>query len=640
MRGGDYWKERFEQIEQAEHTRGLQCCAEIETQYRQAQRSIEGQLAAWYQRLADNNGVSMQEARRLVTGRELEEFKWDVNQYIKRGEENALNGQWIKELENASARYHISRLEAIQLQMQQQIEVAFGNQLDSIDSAMRGIYTDGYYRTAYEIQRGVGVGWNFATLDQKRVDRVINKPWAQDGRNFSDRVWANKQKLVSELNTTLTQGIVLGKDPREVIGAMTERLNVSKSVAGRLVMTESAAFASAGQRACFSELGVEEYEIVATLDSHTSTICRDMDGLHFKMSEWEVGVTAPPFHVWCRTTTVPYFEDDFGEPGERAAKDAAGKTYMVPADTTYKEWSKAFVDGDKTGFQTAGEAGKIEIKGHPDCEFAKKFGDHYSAVLQRVKDCPNVAAKRLWDLTEEKIRVGSTTHKGTAHCDSTPKIFLNIENAAAGSGFETEHQVTFHESAHAIDRLCVGVPTSGNQIAPRFSGRYEDGKFNSTIKQEVDEWVSGVDKEMKSAWKEHKGDWQWLRDHGYILDGQGWSFYEQTGRWPLSPPKYRKAMAYAKIQAEIKAINLRDRGDLSDILEGATNATISCGVGHGKRYWKDSDLRGTLAAEAFAEMYSATMTNPGSLETIKKYLPKSYEVFTEMLEVLVKEVEA
>ena len=59
MRSGDYWKERFEQIEQAEHTRGLQCCAEIETQYRQAQRSIEGQLAAWYQRLADNNGVSM-----------------------------------------------------------------------------------------------------------------------------------------------------------------------------------------------------------------------------------------------------------------------------------------------------------------------------------------------------------------------------------------------------------------------------------------------------------------------------------------------------------------------------------------------------------------------------------------------------
>ena len=360
MRSGDYWKERFEQIEQAEHSRGLQCCTEIEAQYRRAQRSIEGQLAAWYQRLADNNGVSMQEARRLVTGRELEEFKWDVNQYIKYGEENALNGQWIKELENASARYHISRLEAIQLQMQQQIEVAFGNQLDSIDSAMRGIYTDGYYRTAYEIQRGVGVGWGFATLDQKQVDKVINKPWAQDGRNFSDRVWSNKQKLVNELNTTLTQGVVLGKDPREVIGAITERLNVSKSVAGRLVMTESAAFSSAGQRACFSELGVEEYEIVATLDSHTSTICRDMDGQHFKMSEWEVGVTAPPFHVWCRTTTVPYFEDDFGETGERAAKDAAGKTYMVPADTTYKEWSKAFVDGDKTGFQIVQMSGKIK----------------------------------------------------------------------------------------------------------------------------------------------------------------------------------------------------------------------------------------------------------------------------------------
>lgn len=62
------------------------------------------------------------------------------------------------------------------------------------------------------------------------------------------------------------------------------------------------------------------------------------------MSEWKVGVTAPPFHVHCRSTTVPYFDDEFDAVGERAARDEeTGKTYFVPGNMTYKEWDKAFV---------------------------------------------------------------------------------------------------------------------------------------------------------------------------------------------------------------------------------------------------------------------------------------------------------
>ena len=110
-------------------------------------------------------------------------------------------------------------------------------------------------------------------------------------------------------------------------------------------MTEEAYFSSEAQKEAFKELDVEEFEIVATLDSHTSDICQEMDGKHFKMSEWEIGTTAPPFHVNCRSTTVPYFDDNIGE---RAARGEDGKTYYVPSDMTYKEWEKSFVKGDKT----------------------------------------------------------------------------------------------------------------------------------------------------------------------------------------------------------------------------------------------------------------------------------------------------
>ncbi len=351
MKNSDYWKKRFELLEESQHQQGVQCYAELEKQYRQAQRQIEGQIQAWYGRFASNNGVTIQEAKRILTAKELAELKWDINQYIQYGQENALSGTWVKELENASARFHISRLEALKLQTQQSLEVMFGNQLDSIDEAMRNIYKSGYYHTAFEIQKGVGVGWDFSTLDDKTISKVINKPWAVDGKNFSERIWGNRQKLVNELNQTLTQNIMLGKDPQKAIDAIAKKMNTSKNNAGKLVMTEEAFFSSAAQKDCFAELDVEQFEIVATLDSRTSEICQEMDGKHFEMSKWEVGVNAPPFHPWCRSTTVPYFDDEFDLVGERAAGGEDGKTYHVPATMTYPEWKKSFVDGDKTGLQ-------------------------------------------------------------------------------------------------------------------------------------------------------------------------------------------------------------------------------------------------------------------------------------------------
>lgn len=389
MPNSAYWKKRFELLEQSQNQLGVQCYVDIEKQYRQAQKQIEGQLSAWYQRFASNNGVTIQEARKMLTAKELAEFKWDINQYIQYGQENAINGIWVKQLENASARYHISRLEALKIHIQQSLEVMFGNQLDSIDSSMREIYKSGYYHTAFEIQKGVGVGWDFATLDDKTISKVINKPWAVDGKNFSERIWGNRQKLVNELNNTLTQNIILGKDPQKAIDEIARKMNTSKSNAGRLVMTEEAFFSSAAQKDCFTELDVEQFEIVATLDSHTSEICQDMDGKHFPMSQWEVGTTAPPFHVRCRSTTVPYFDDDFDSVGERVARGADGKTYHVPANMTYKEWQKAFVDGDKSGLQ--------EIKSDDTMGLKKQIADADSQIADLKKQFSDITEGYSYD---------------------------------------------------------------------------------------------------------------------------------------------------------------------------------------------------------------------------------------------------
>lgn len=340
MNRSEYWRKRFKLLEESQNKKGLQCYDEIQKHYLRAQKEIESKVAIWYQRFAENNEISLQRARILLQGRDLEEFKWDVKDYIRHGKENAVNQQWMKELENASARYHISRLEALKLHLQQSLEVMTGNVLDDLDASMREIYIDGYYHTAFETQKGLGIGWEFAALDERTISKVIKTPWAADGKNFSERVWDNRRKLVNELNKALTQNIILGQDPQKAIQAIAKKMNASKVNAGKLVMTEKAFFSSVAQGDCFRELDVEQYEIVATLDFKTSPLCRDMDGQHFPMPQYEAGVTAPPFHVYCRTTTVPYFEDDIETIGKRAARGKDGKTYYVPANMTYREWEK------------------------------------------------------------------------------------------------------------------------------------------------------------------------------------------------------------------------------------------------------------------------------------------------------------
>lgn len=349
MTNAEYWKQRFTQLEAAQNRKGATAYLEMEKQYKAAQNELEAQIARWYQRFADSNGISLAQAKQWLKGQDLAEFKWDVKEYIKYGKENAINGAWMQELENASSKFHISRLEALQIQTQNSLETMFAQQMGTVKKALSDVYASGYYHTAYTVQQGFGLGWDIAGLDQAQIEKVLSKPWAVDGYNFSTRIWNSKTKLIGEVHNELSKNLLTGADPQKAIDSLAKKMGTSKSNAGRLVMTEQAYFSSAAQKDCFNDLDVEEYEIVATLDSHTSDICRSLDGKVFKMSDYKPGATAPPFHVYCRSTTAPHFKDNF-DAGERAARGADGKTYYVPDDATYSEWKRAFVDGDKSGF--------------------------------------------------------------------------------------------------------------------------------------------------------------------------------------------------------------------------------------------------------------------------------------------------
>lgn len=428
MKNSEYWKLRFEQLEAAQNGQGAAAFAEIEKQYKEAQKQIEGQIARWYQRFADNNGITLAQARQYLKGAALKEFQWDVQDYIKYGQDNALMGGWMKELENASAKYHISKLEALKIQTQQSLEVMFSKQMGTVTGAMGDIFESGYYHTAYELQKGFNIGWDIAGLDQSQIEKVLSKPWGVDGKNFSERIWTNKQKLISELHGELTQNIMLGADPQKAIDSLAKKMNTSKQNAGRLIMTEEAYFSSAAQRDCFNELDVEQYEIVATLDSHTSDICRSLDGKHFPMKDFQAGVTAPPFHVYCRSTTVPYFDEDFGDIGERAARDEeTGKTYYIPDDMHYEDWKQTFVDGgDKSGFDVVDDGSALHYSHHKEPEPTPPPKKEY---LTKKKLQAKIADA---DVQLEDLNVQFMAVSGGWSYDEAIKDFGSLEGLADG----------------------------------------------------------------------------------------------------------------------------------------------------------------------------------------------------------------
>lgn len=619
----DYWRGRFSILEGSAFNQSEQAIQDIEKMYQEAQMSIQKEIEAWYGRFATNNGISLADARKMLTTGQLKEFRWNVDQYIQAGKQAAVDPAWLKQLENASAKVHISRLEALQMQIQQQVEILNGNQLDSIDSLLKKVVGGNYTHTAFEIQKGLGIGWDITGLDPKKIEKLLSKPWTTDGRTFRDRCWTNKTELVNTLHREMVQGMLRGDSPEKTIQAIQKQFQVSRYKARRLVHTETSFFNARSTQESYKELGVERVEILETLDSRTCDICGVLDGKVIKLSDYEPGITVPPFHPNCRGTTVPYYDD---MDGERAARNAEGEVYYVPAKMTYKDWKAAFVDGGAKDGLTAVVVAKLARD--YSSEFGKKFGkDHYDQIRDRVDACPNPELQAVWDKYEGKIQVANPHHNGGAYCRGD-SIYVGINGDAKARKYFAPYSTTFHESGHAIDGLAAHLGERNGQW--HFSSTYKNGLFPATIKQEVDDWAKAILADMKA----HKTDFQYWVDQGWISTQWAEYYAQQSGF------KVTKKMAFDAIKREMQSLTPLQMADISDILEGATRGKIACGVGHGAgSYWTTRSYAGIdwgLGTEAFAEMTSATMTCPESLEVIKKYLPKSYAVYEEMLKVILK----
>ena len=312
----------------------------MEERYLEAQRSVQKEIESWYARFAVNNQISLTDARKWLTAGQLEEFHWSVEQYIEKAKESALNGKWVKELENASLRHRISMIDSLKISMEQELLLLEKKLETDCTNLLSNLYEEGYYETVFEVQKGVGFGTAFSGVDPKKIEIVLSKPWAADGYIFSQRIWKNTAMLNFEVQRLLTQQFIRNDYPENTVRKLRDLFGVSKSSAKRLVVTESAFISAKSRLDGYKETGVETYMISAAWERRTCDFCADMDRKTFPLSEYKIGVTANPFHPNCRCSTVPVIGDlDY----ERLAKDENGKYYRVPANMSYGEWRKAHV---------------------------------------------------------------------------------------------------------------------------------------------------------------------------------------------------------------------------------------------------------------------------------------------------------
>ncbi len=342
MTHNEYWQKRFEELKDSQMKRAELNKREIKKLFRQALKESEKEILAWYQRYAEENNLTLPQAKKELNARERKDFQLTLEQYKELAQKQNLSPEYIKMLNNASMRVRLDRSQSLYLKLFYEIEKLANEYKLNLKDLLAKTYEDSYYKTAYITQQVKGFE-DVTALSSDRIEKTLSKPWTQDGKEFSTRIWEQKTQLVKSLQTEITQGLLTQRGTAFITERIAKKFNTSFSQASRLVETETAYFQERSMLDCFNDLEVEKLQIIATLDTRTSEICREMDTKIVELKDAIPGVTTPPFHCYCRSTVVPVSDIKDIESTRVARDKDTGKSYFVPADLTYKKWYDKYI---------------------------------------------------------------------------------------------------------------------------------------------------------------------------------------------------------------------------------------------------------------------------------------------------------
>lgn len=301
----------------------------------------------------------------------------------------------ILELNTLAMRSRINRLEALQAEIMAHSAILAQEEEAEVGTFLEKGLTDTYYKGMYDEYLDKNpealdlMANNKVKLSSQSINKALSLPWSGD--NYSSNIWRNSYFIAKKAQALVAKNIIAGRSIENLTNDFAKVYgNNYRANIRRLLRTETAYVKSQGDVEVYKKLGVEEYEILATLDSRTSAICQEKDGKHYPIDEIAVGINYPPFHPNCRTTTIKYRED-YGD-RTRMAKDKDGKNVKVPLDMKYEEWKK-WVEGSEKGYNgikiSGGISGAITDTDSPE---ARKYAKiEYGSIRKRKVDVERIA---------------------------------------------------------------------------------------------------------------------------------------------------------------------------------------------------------------------------------------------------------
>lgn len=345
----NYWEKRAERLKLEQMGKAEKVNTELKDVYSYTLKRLKQDVNSWYERFAKENDISLAKARTILDRGELKEFKMTLKEYKDQAKRLDLSKEHIQMLSNASIRQRLTRAQELYVYTAHHVEKLAKEQELQLTNLLKNVYEDSTYKTAYQVQQMQERYSHFDKVSKAEIAQAISKPWARDGKDFSSRIWDNKNLLLHSLQTEITQSLILKEGTDSLSNRIAKRLNVSYNNVRRLVETETAYIQERASFDVYDELEVEKYQILATLDNRTTDICRHLDGEIFDKKDAKIGVTAPPFHCYCRTTTIPYIRGVTDAEGTtRTARDfKTGKSVAVKGDLTYEQWEDTYVANPK-----------------------------------------------------------------------------------------------------------------------------------------------------------------------------------------------------------------------------------------------------------------------------------------------------
>ncbi len=341
----EYWREREREAER--NAKGARLTLKLFDEYSKSAERIKNDIASFYGKYAGKYGLTYENAVKLLNRRELQEWRGELSEYVKRirlETDEEVKKKLTAQLDALSANSSITRLSALIGQINHELNELYARAVDELRTEFAASFEEEYYKRSYDLQCRAGYFNELAKIDTGSVERAVSYPWS--GADFSDRLWRSKEALIFNMREVLTQGLIQGKSVASMSKELSDKLGQSYKSSERVVRTESAYIAGQADIEAYKAAGVEWYEFMATEDERTSEICRSLDGKKFRISEAKAGVNYPPMHPNCRSTTIEYVPDE-----ERAAHSKAAP------DVTYENWLEKYV---KHALTAADDDGRIK----------------------------------------------------------------------------------------------------------------------------------------------------------------------------------------------------------------------------------------------------------------------------------------